>query len=199
MTNSFELPAWYRESQATNEHAKLSKDDGHQIMSKAWMSQIDWTRFGTILDVGCADGWSMEQFRNKGLRPIGITLCEQEAARARQFGIVHVEDMHNFSAETNLDACWLRHVLEHAIAPYMVMKNIRAHLRKGARLFTVLPSPAWDTMPQHFSPMNEHQFAALATKTGFRTRQIQAAYHKMHGAKEGSPNDFEWWIESEAI
>jgi len=197
----FNSPDWYRTHQATVERAELSKDDGHQIMSLAWMNTISWYGVTKLLDIGCADGWSMQQFSNREIQCVGVTLCQEEAERAAQFGEVLVQDMHDFNALpfAPFDACWLRHTLEHALAPYIVMRNIRRHLRPGARLFVVLPSPAWDTMPTHYSPMNEHQFQALAAKTGFQVKKIEAAYHKAHDAPEGSPNDWEWWIEAVAV
>jgi len=197
----FTAPAWYRHTQAKTERADLSNDPGHQAMSRAWMQRIDFGGIRRILDVGCADGWTMEQFKARGMEPVGVTLCEREAAVASHHGPVVVSDMHDFEAiqYAPFDACWLRHTLEHALAPFVVMKNIRRHLRESARLFVVLPSPAWDTMPTHYSPMSEHQFQALAGKTGFKPVEIRAAYHGMYGAIEGSPNDFEWWIEAVAI
>jgi len=195
----FSPPEWYVERAGTEEVSKLSEDPGHRTGSLAFMAwAFDGKPFPKrILDVGCADGWMLGQFEQRGIRATGITLKLSEVTG----GLAYEGDMHTFDLRPIglFDGVWCRHVLEHALAPHVAMRNFRRHLAAGGHLWIVLPGPGWDTMPLHYSPMNSSQFSALAGKTGFRVTRDMTISVASLGAREGCPDDVELWFDCEAV
>ena len=51
-------------------------------------------------------------------------------------------------------------------------------------------------MPTHWSPMNERQFKALCTRTGFSVERFAERKVADLGAQEGTSGDVELWFEA---
>lgn len=144
----------------------LSRDPAHQ-----YAARVEAERLGVsglrVLDVGCSDGWMLDCLAEYGAQPTGITICRAEARHARYRGTTNivVADMHAMPFRTGcFDLVWCRHVLEHALAPLLVLREIA---RCADRSFIVLPSVAdWTDDPYHILVPDHQQLLALGTKAG---------------------------------
>lgn len=190
-------PFWYTRA-ARGEVGMVSKDPGHQTATLAfvdWLGPLEGLR---ILDIGCGDGWGMRLLRGKGNHVEGVTLCSNE----RSFDLaIHLGDMHTFDLlhQELFDMVWMRHSLEHALAPDVVMRNVRRHLRDGGQFCAVLPGPGWDTMPEHRSPMTASQFEGLAARNGFEVVAKATPTVESLGIPEGCPGDIELWFDCKKL
>jgi ubiquinone/menaquinone biosynthesis C-methylase UbiE len=126
-----------------------------------------------ILDVGCGDGWTVGQFRARGKEAVGITICADDlrGAETDWHQRLLVADMHDLPfADHTFDLTYLRHVLEHAIAPFIVLCEMNRVLREGGFLFIAMPpfeSDEWMFAPHHYSLLHKRQVRNLLNKTQF--------------------------------
>jgi len=85
---------------------------------------------GSLLDIGCNEGRSLEFYQRHGFEPEGWELNESasKVARARGF-IVHTEPLERFRPPQLYDVVVLSNVLEHALAPQEMLSQVY-HLLK---------------------------------------------------------------------
>ena len=127
----------FKEPEETFRHNKM-----HQKFSLSFWEELP-KDFTTILDVGCNDGWMCKVFKENGKKPIGINdfLYPTDSKFITDNGLdIRIMDMHalDFQSEA-FDAIWLRHSLEHSIAPLIVLSECHRVLKVGGYVFIALP------------------------------------------------------------
>lgn len=158
------IPKWYKEAWKPNEEAlswwqyqvklqergdefkefqdTLRHNKMHQQFSLSFFDEIP-KDFITILDVGCNDGWMCKIFKESGKKPIGINdfLYPTDYKYIQDNNLdIRVMDMHCLEFEDeSFDAIWLRHSLEHSIAPLIVLSECHRVLKTGGYIFIALP------------------------------------------------------------
>ena len=160
-------------------HAKITQD--------VW-DKVKWAVLPadnkSILDIGCANGFSFEIFEKDGfgvLQVTGITCSQQDAQEAWKRGLknVLVLEMHELrdliaedAHENGFDLVWARHVMEHSPIPLFLLQEIRQILRPGTgKLYVEVPAPdtacLHPTNVNHFSCFGREGWEGLFDKAGF--------------------------------
>ena len=126
-----------------------------------------------LLDVGAGDGYETKRLMDVGYEVVGITLGEDNVRTALERYGVHLNaiDMHNLPfPEGYFDCAVVCHTLEHALAPHMVVGELRWVLRDGGRVYVVVPDPTRPEMKTvwHLSLMTREQVVDLFRYWGFR-------------------------------
>lgn len=100
---------------------------------------------GRLLDVGCNEGRSLEFFRFNGFEAEGLELNRNAAATARTKGfVIHNTSLENFATENRYDVIVLSNVLEHALLPIEMLRNIYSLLNPGGQVWISCPnSKSW--------------------------------------------------------
>lgn len=99
---------------------------------------------GSLLDVGCAFGFFLEEAEKRGWKAVGIDLSPPAVALARDHGL----DARLLSAESadfpadSYDAVTLFYVLEHVAEPRAVLERVHRWLRPGGTLLLRVPHTA---------------------------------------------------------
>ena len=102
------------------------------------------------LEIGCSDGWFLDQLRDRGWNTVGVELSIEPALRARARGHeVHVGSVESVRLDAgSFDACCTWMVLEHLADPAAALRQWRACLRPGGWLaFSVPNFGCWE---RHF-------------------------------------------------
>ena len=114
----------------------------HQQFSISFFEEIP-KDFVSVLDVGCNDGWMCKQFKENGKKPVGINnfLYPTDYKFIIDNNLdIRIMDMHDLDFDDgSFDAIWLRHSLEHSLAPLVVLSECHRVLKEGGYLFVALP------------------------------------------------------------
>jgi SAM-dependent methyltransferase len=153
----------------------------HQLLAKDFWAQVP-KDFGSILDVGCSDGYMVNIFSQTGKKAVGINDVQLpvDKAYAHLNDLdIRVGDMHCMEiADQTFDAVWCRHTLEHSFAPVQVLAEIHRVLKPGGYLFAVLPPPPGtpEPYPDHWHQIPEYQFRYLLEACNFNVLMLQTSY-----------------------
>lgn len=134
-----------------------------------------------ILDIGAGDGYAAEMLTSMGKNVIAVSINPKEVSYMVKRGIAaQREDMHNLSfAPESFDCVYMRQVLEHSIAPYLVFSEVFRVLRDGGFWMLIVPPEldiaisdggylyAHNSAVKHYSVLTEIQLKTLWEKTGF--------------------------------
>lgn len=95
----------------------------------------------TLLDVGAAHGWFVEQANAAGYKAIGLEPDPRLAAFARKLGVVIQEGFfpHALATDQRFDVLVFNDVFEHLPNPRKVMADCFSHLNKDGLLILNLP------------------------------------------------------------
>ena len=120
----------------------LRKAEMHKKFSLSFYDEVP-KDFETILDVGCSDGWMCKIFKEDGKKAIGINdfIYPTDYSFILKNGLdIRIMDMHMLDfGDEEFDAIWLRHALEHSIAPLIVLAECHRVLKVGGYIFIALP------------------------------------------------------------
>jgi 2-polyprenyl-3-methyl-5-hydroxy-6-metoxy-1,4-benzoquinol methylase len=110
-----------------------------------------------ILDIGCGDGWSVEEFKRQGINVIGgdIDKVKIEDAVKRNLKVQYM-DMHNI--ESIWDAIFCSHSLEHSYNFKKALNSMMDHLITNGLLFIIVPIEPTD--PAQYNPSHTQWFAS---------------------------------------
>ena len=130
-----------------------------------------------ILDVGCGQGFALQQMRQMGLNPIGITLGEEDYETCRKQGLdvrqMDMTFMELFESNT-FDGLFVRHTLEHSPMPVITLKEFWRVLKPDGWIILVVPSPDAVIYPNHYSLFEPPIWASLAGTACFRVESFKA-------------------------
>jgi 2-polyprenyl-3-methyl-5-hydroxy-6-metoxy-1,4-benzoquinol methylase len=89
-----------------------------------------------ILEIGAGSGYIVRQLKNKGKNIIGTTICDGDVA---QYNLLW-SDMHDLEwTDESFDVAIARHVLEHALSPRLVIREIWRVLRPSGMFLVETP------------------------------------------------------------
>jgi SAM-dependent methyltransferase len=138
------------------------------------------------LELGCSDGWFLEELRSAGWDVAGVEFSAAPARRAQERGLpveVGVLEPGMFPAQS-FDACFAWMVVEHLHDPLATLREVRRLLNDdGWLVFSVPNDGCWEArvfgrcwhaldLPrhlQHFRPRTLHQ---MLDQSGFRVERI---------------------------
>ena len=163
--------------------------DHHQLTLRKFLdffSEVDINK--RILDIGCGDGFWMEQLRNLGFENlVGMDMSNTSLERAQQKNLnVFRSDAEALAFQHEFDFVIMCDVLEHLPHPDRVLKRVRDALVPSGTLYITLPvchsfrdkwrrflhsetrlkqSQQWDST--HVNAWNQQSLTALLERTGF--------------------------------
>lgn len=136
---------------------------------------------GRLLDVGCNEGRGLPIYRRNGFTVEGMELNAHAAAIARAKGFtVHEALLDGFQPAMPYDRVVLSNVLEHALDPRGMLKDIHRVLRPGGEVWISLPnSRSWLRralgrrwinwhVPYHITHFASDRLRRLLEETGYR-------------------------------
>ena len=167
--------------QLPDDRMRMPANELHQRMAKEFWGEVP-KDFGSILDVGCSDGYMVKVFRDAGKDAAGINdfFYPTDWLWIEEHGLrVYEMDMHALALDReSFDAVWCRHTLEHSFAPLQVLAEIHRVLRPGGYLFAVLPPPPnpAEPYPGHWHQIPDYQFRYLLEMTRFDVLDMRTAW-----------------------
>ena len=99
---------------------------------------------GRLLDIGCNEGRSLVLYARNGFATVeGLETnpVAAEAARAKGF-VVHGDELEDFRPNQPYDVAVLSNVLEHALDPAEMLRQVRRILKPGGQLWISCPNAA---------------------------------------------------------
>lgn len=176
-----------------------------KIVDAAFDNFIKKGSFTNALDVGFGTAYTLNKFKDAGIKATGITLEEKELQGARFIGHdVRLMDM-NFLEfpDGSFDLVWCRHTLEHSIMPLIALMEFLRVLKPCGHLYVEVPSDNVIHIdnPNHHSLFSDAVWQGLFRKVGFRLLfRGQFAVGIMGSPQTSSYTDLYWqyWMKKEA-
>lgn len=179
--------------------SKLSRRSLKKIFGSLWykiggyygVSEIPIK--GKFLDIGCAQGDTLETARNMGADVYGVELNPKSVEICRSKGLNvqcgSVED--SGYLDNYFDTVWMSQVIEHLPSPKDSLREIRRILKPDGRLYILCPNAGsylarffgkywhgWH-VPFHFYAYTHDTITKLVTKCGFGVTSLSdtTPYH----------------------
>lgn len=167
---------WEHYSKKTYDRVENPEEEELEDMLVMRMNHIP-TTCRSILDAGCSVGWTTNWLRqNRDAIAWGITYNPadvKEATRRGFRGFVFegdVHDLHMFESE-KFDCVFCSHVLEHVLAPHVVLCEFNRLLCQDGSLILILPDEHWKQSyknPAHVNWWDPDQLIFFVQTRGFR-------------------------------
>lgn len=137
---------------------------------------------GKLLDIGCGNGYFLQQMRSRGWDVVGIDFDEKAVEVVKSIGIeAYVGDLSELTFEDNsFDAITLNNVIEHLYDPLECLQKARNLLRDGGQLTVITPNieslghqhfkQYWRGLetPRHLFLFSPKTLTNIAQKAGFK-------------------------------
>ncbi|HEX4984485.1 MAG TPA: class I SAM-dependent methyltransferase [Burkholderiales bacterium] len=188
----------YRKSYSVDEMSWIRM----KISQKA--SMVDTIRQvaepGTLLDVGCGEGFVLSWFRDSGWTVKGIdhSVAGLQSMNPDLLPNVDVGDLfaildRHIAGAVRYDVVWLSNVLEHVVDPVVLLQSLRKLINpKGVLVVTVpndgsayqesllakgdIPERFWIAIPDHLAYFSCESLKRTAEATGWAAREIVADF-----------------------
>lgn len=155
---------------------------------------------GTLLDVGCGEGFALQWFADKGWNVCGIDYSSagmqamNPAMMANStFGDVFELLDQRVAAGERYDVIWLKHVLEHVTDPLALLNTLRLLCAPGGSLVVTVPNDFsslqehllstgaiddrfWIALPDHLSYFDADSLRSAAENCGWVVRDLLADF-----------------------
>ena len=121
-----------------------------------------------ILDIGCGVGNLVEYLARKGKNAVGMTFNPMEVneAMSKKRKVI-LGEMHRLPAnDESFDAVVSWDNLEHSIAPFIALSEMKRVLKKNGKLLIFIPSLEWYDNENHFYQLNIKQMKHLINMVG---------------------------------
>lgn len=132
---------------------------------------------GALLEIGCATGFGLHHFKEKGWKVLGNDPSPKAAGLAQElYGIEVVEGMFDsvlFSSRGPFDAVVLSHVVEHLVDPAALIGSLKKILKPEGVVYIEVPNllrpyvPMGYFMFEHLSYFTPTTLTALMENCGF--------------------------------
>ncbi len=156
-----------------------------------------WTKRGTLLEIGCAYGFFLDESRRDFDRVVGVDLAEPVVQRARaRFGVEAQagEFLALPFADQSFDVVCLWDTIEHLARPDLFLQKIRRLLRPEGRLFLTtgdvsslnarLRGAGWRQIhpPSHLHYFSRRSMSVILAREGFSVLGFETAayYHSVY-------------------
>lgn len=155
---------------------------------------------GSMLDVGCGEGYALSYFRNKGWDVRGLDFsragvesknpdCAQFLIEGDVTGLLEEER----AAGARYDVIWLQNVLEHVLDPVALMTFLRSLVKPDGALVVTVPNDFsklqleaqrrghidrefWVALPDHLSYFSRDSLAGIGSATGWSVLDVLADF-----------------------
>lgn len=149
---------------------------------------------GSLLDVGCGEGYALALFHRDGWDVTGIDFSSEGVARHHPDLLAHIRQGDVFelvdeaiAGDDRFDLIWLDNVLEHVRDPLDLLARCRRAISAGGALVVEVPNDfsivqrdlvrlgliedrSWVFVPDHLSYFSRPSLARLAAVGGWRER-----------------------------
>lgn len=154
---------------------------------------------GTLVDVGCSLGYTLEAATSLGLDAVGVDVSEQAVAECRRLGYAaRVGALDALPLEdASVRIVVMKHVLEHTPQPRRALAEVRRVLESGGALFLAVPhgdyfkARLWPRSARfyrgeggaaHFVYYTPATLRTLVEDSGFRVASVgPVLVHRRHG------------------
>jgi SAM-dependent methyltransferase len=147
-------------------------DYHERLIDSAFDTFVKKGSFTNALDVGFGTGYSLNKFKECGIKATGITLDDEERKAQHFLGHdVHLMDMALMDFEDKtFDLVWCRHALEHSVMPMISLMEFHRVLKDGGNLYIEVPQDESVHVdnPNHYSMFSDRSWQALIRKAGFK-------------------------------
>jgi 2-polyprenyl-3-methyl-5-hydroxy-6-metoxy-1,4-benzoquinol methylase len=142
---------------------------------------------GRLLEIGCAMGTTLNDFRERGWQVIGVEPEKWTAEIARsRYGLEVISAPYQEAGlpSESFDAIVMLHVIEHVSDPFGSLRDVAKLLRPDGYL--VLETPRYDTLtfrilrgrersviPQHLHYFTRKSLATISQDAGFRVVRVE--------------------------
>lgn len=194
---------YYQEAKGSYEHAYTASE------LRYFRAKIEqrWSvirRFiagpGSLLDVGCGEGYTLAFFRELGWAIRGLDyssagiesknpLCRDALVTGDLFQLIEQE----FLSRSKYELIWLQNVLEHVIDPVRLLDALRRIISPGGMLIVTVPndfsdvqlsalekglidSEFWVALPDHLSYFSRTGLANIGEATGWACVEVLADF-----------------------
>src|SRR5438874_11870105 len=146
---------------------------------------------GRLLDVGCNEGRALRIYRRNGFEVEGLEINRRAATEAKKAGLeVHTCLIEEFVPPVSYDVAVLSNVLEHALDPAQMLREVRRILAPAGQVWISCPNGqswmrrvfgrSWINwhVPFHISHFSAATISQLLESNGYtevRIRQISPA------------------------
>jgi ubiquinone/menaquinone biosynthesis C-methylase UbiE len=147
-----------------------------QVVMRSVFDALELPKNAVIADIGCGQGVALEAMAQRGYRPLGVTLSEEDVAACKLKGFDCYQMDQTFLAfdDNTIDFIWCRHALEHSPFPYFTLLEFRRVLKPGGLAYLEMPRPddhrTHENNPNHYSILGKRMWKALFTRSGFQIR-----------------------------
>lgn len=127
-----------------------------------------------VLDVGCGNGFALEEFKKKGFKPVGITigLEDYNVCKEKELDVELMDQSFLTFPKDMFSLVWCRHCLEHSIMPFFTLSEFHRVSKKDAYLYVEVPLPdtCYDhqTNTNHYSVLPKSTWLSLIERTGYK-------------------------------
>ena len=122
----------------------------------------------SFIDLGCGSGGVVAHINALGKHAVGVTYQASEAKFAASLGreVIHA-DLHCLAPYALFDGALLWDVIEHCVAPLVVLRNAHALLKPEGRLLIFVPGQRWNRSWYHVLVPTQDQMRHLLELAGF--------------------------------
>lgn len=121
------------------------KDPGYYGFARVDLLQLAPEIQGTVLDIGCGDGATLDYLISKGVHAVkGIELFDEARKKAIEKGLevlaIDIDKEKLPFKEKEFDYIILADILEHLYDPWTALKNITVHLKDEGNVLISIPN-----------------------------------------------------------
>lgn len=193
MPNEIELASFYPEDSYYSYHIDIYKEEGwlKKIMRKILF--LDFTvkdpffaKVGSILDIGCGNGWTLFQFKKKGWQVAGVEPSKIGAEIGNKAGLnIFNGDLMGAKFDSNsFDYIRSNHSFEHIHNPNEILSEVHRILKNDGKLLIGVPNIGgvnskvfkdyWYYLgaPVHTFNYNSKTLCEILIKNGFKIEKV---------------------------
>ena len=172
-----------------------------KIKQRAYLvEQLTSRTEGSLLDVGCGEGFTLKHYADSGWQVQGIDFSKAgvEKQNLEMMEYVDVGDIYETinryqNENRRYDVVYLTNVLEHVLDPIELLKNLKSIVTRGGILVVTVPNDgsdlqeycfasskiserSWIVLPDHISYFTYESLQSIAENTGWDFADIIADF-----------------------